>query len=118
MGPAGQSPSGSHATSLVRLDPPRQGLVPWVTGWIRLFWGAWLARRVLAQRARVELLRRLVIRGALLRRSPEEITAALARAMYELEIQHGGMDADLGLFGPRLFRREARAFLVATLDEF
>ena len=107
-----------RSTSLVRLDPPRPGLVRWAAGWIRLFWGAWLARRALAQRARVELLRRMVIRGALLRWSPERITAALARSMYELELQHGAMDADLGLYGPRLFRREARAFLVATLGEF
>ena len=59
-----------------------------------------------------------MILGALTRRSPEEITDRLARAMYELELQQGAGDVDIGLFGPRLFRREARAFLAQVLDDF
>jgi hypothetical protein len=108
---------GTRATSLVKLEPPRQGMVRWLAGWLSLFWRAHQARRELARRARVEWLRRTVIYGALTRRSPEQITAALARTMYALELEAGADDADIGLFGPRLFRREARAFLVEFLRD-
>ena len=106
-----------RAPASLQLVRRRQGLVRWLAAWVSLLVRARQAQRALARRERVEHLRRIVIRGALTRRSPAQITMELARAMYEFEVRHGAGDTDVGLYGPRLFRREARALLVEILGE-
>jgi hypothetical protein len=107
----------TRVTSLATVPPPASGFLRWLAGWLSLLARARRARREMAQRNREMALRVTVLRGALTHRSPEEITARIAGAMYEVEIRHGAGSADIGLFGPRLFRHDAHAFLVALLTD-
>lgn len=40
-----------------------------------------------------------------------EIVQRIAQEMYNEELKHGGGVADIGVFGPRLFERDARALV-------
>ncbi len=45
-----------------------------------------------------------------------EMVRRMAQVMYDDTLKHGGWAADIGLFGPRLFERDALAVLDAMKD--
>ena len=58
----------------------------------------------------------LVRRGRFRGTPSEMIVAQVARAMYALGLTRGAGESDIGVFGPRLYMREARAFVDAELE--
>jgi len=58
---------------------------------------------------------RIVREGAESGLTPEQIAFEVATTMYEQAIAHGASESDIGLFGPRMYRHEARAFVDAEL---
>ncbi|MBI5481724.1 MAG: hypothetical protein HY906_22905 [Deltaproteobacteria bacterium] len=53
----------------------------------------------------------LVRRGRIRGMTEAEISGVVAAAMYEHAMVHGGGEADLGVFGPRIYLRDARCFV-------
>ncbi|MBI5533841.1 MAG: hypothetical protein HY898_14060 [Deltaproteobacteria bacterium] len=45
----------------------------------------------------------------------DQITFEVATAMYDQAVSHGAGESDIGLFGPRMYRRDARVFVEGEL---